>query len=894
MMSVLNPGEAVQQLRAAGIEIVRERTGDGSEIRCQCSHCRPDPHGHLYVNAVTGAAFCHRCPWRGNLATLCGHPPKELSAEEVERHSILAAAAAFYHSNLFGAEATLRAQAALHYLIEERALPLDMVRRFQVGWAEGGLMRHLLDEKGFPLEACIAAGVLKRHGEGRVRDFFYRRIICPNVVAGRVVHLSGRVIGDRKPKWLHLPGEITHPFNADALRHPECLWLEGIFDVMAAEAMGHPAAAGLGTYVKEEWLADTHECRLIRVCLDGDPAGQAGALKAAKVFGQRARIATLPEGKDPNDMLREKRQDEFAACLAAAEDLLTFEINRIPVGLPRPELREQIDEIIRQLAAGDPARSEAYLSAIKKRFRLTREEIAGYRQLIADQRNDIRRQAGSGKATTNEPTYTALFDGLVDIVEQEGQPAFLIAEDGGLRIADSVERDGMLLVPPPPDQIPWLLPRVEEVLRYYRDDSDPELYDHLVSYFTGISELPTEAHYHLQAAWTLHTYLLEQFQYSPYIWLYAVPERGKTRTGKAMTYVAYRAIHVESLRDPYIVRFAANLGGTIFFDVMNLWRKAEKLGSEDVLLGRFERGITVPRVNWPERGPHRDTAYYPIFGPTLIATNEAIHHILDTRAVTITMPQTRRRFETDVTPEAARPLRERLVAFRARHLGESLPDLDKPAAGRLGDILRPLVQIVRLVRPEREDVLRDLIRELQSERLTDKAQTLESELLQIMDSLRHKVDGGVLPVKAVSEVLNEDRPEKARISPQKVGKRLRSLGFAPGKRAAAGATVLWDEDKLVRAMEAYGLCETAQTAHSASQTGNDQAESAECVECAESAPGLEPDDAHTPSAPDEVASWPPEAREAFEERVAIMMADGMPPEEARRQALECVKREFSR
>jgi len=887
----LRAGEAVDALRAAGIHIVREHTGDGSEVQCRCPN-HPDPDGHLYVNAATGAAFCHRCKHSTNLAALCGHERKVVPAEELVRQNVLAVTAAYYHSRLFAAQAGPQARHALRYLTDERALPLEIVKRFQAGWAEGGLMRHLLDEKGFSLDACLNAVVLKRHDDGQVRDFFYRRIVFPNVVGGRVVHLSARIIGDGKPKWLHLPGEITHLYNGDAVRHSGSLLLEGILDVLSSEAWDHHAAACLGTHIKPEWFSDFPQDHRINVCLDGDSAGEAGAIEIAETLGLRARIVTLPPGTDPNDLLREGRRTEFEACLKEAQDLLTFQINRIPADMPKTELPDHLAPVLARLATLDPARAEAYLGLIKTRFSLNREEVAAYRKMVTELRISHNQLSAASKPTPEEAKLTALFDGLVDLVEQDGQPAFLIREGGELHVMATVERDGEMLAPPPPDQIPWLLPRAEEVLRACREDSDAALYDDLVAYHQGISELPSEAHCHLIAAWDLHTYVLESAQYSPELCFHSAPERGKTRTGKGMVYVAYRPIHVESLRDPYIVRFAANFGGTIFFDVRNLWNKAEKMGSDDILLGRFERGITVPRVNWPERGPHQDTAYYPIFGPTIIGTNEAIHHILDTRAVTITMPQSRRKFEADVTPEAARPLRERLVAFRARHLGEALPELEKPAPGRLGDILKPLVQVVRLARPEKEAVLRGLVAELQGDRLADKADTLEAEILRIMDGLRQKVVGGVLPVQPVTDALNEDRPVEKRISPQRVGKRLKSLGFQSGTRTAAGATIKWDEDKLVRAMEAYGLCETTHSAHSTPEAGNGPADSAECAECVESSEGVGQGRADTRSEADEVESWPPEAREAFDERVAIKIADGIPLDEARRQALECVKREF--
>ena len=81
-----------------------------------------------------------------------------------------------------------------------------------------------------------------------------------------------------------------------------------------------------------------------------------------------------------------------------------------------------------------------------------------------------------------------------------------------------------------------------------------------------LAELPGDEYYDLVAAWVFHTYLLEPVQYSPIICLFAVPERGKSRTGKGMINVAYRGVHVESLIDASLVRVANNLNASIFFN----------------------------------------------------------------------------------------------------------------------------------------------------------------------------------------------------------------------------------------------------------------------------------------------------------------------------------------
>jgi len=359
--------------------------------------------------------------------------------------------------------------------------------------------------------------------------------------------------------------------------------------------------------------------------------------------------------------------------------------------------------------------------------------------------------------------------------------------------------------PPPRGQIPWLLPDGRRVLQHYQEDTDGKLFDALVEYHRAISELPSEAYYDLLAAWTLHTYWLEAVHYSPILCFFAIAERGKTRTGKGLIYIAHRGIHVQSLRDPYLVRVAKYFQASLFFDVMDIWEEARKEGSADILLGRFEKGLKVPRVLYPDKGPFNDMVYYEVFGPTIIATNEPIHRILETRCLYIKMPETTRRFEAPVRPELALPLKERLVAFRARHLGESLPAISKPTSGRLGDILQPLQQLIRVARPEREQAFLALVRELEQQTLIEKADTLEAELLRTVASLEHLVKGGLLPNKLIADTYNKERPERTKVSYTKVGKRLSALGFEKAVLADGASAIRWDQDKNQRLCEKYGL-----------------------------------------------------------------------------------------
>jgi hypothetical protein len=501
--------------------------------------------------------------------------------------------------------------------------------------------------------------------------------------------------------------------------------------------------------------------------------------------------------------------------MIAERDALAQALTDLTADLPKGEVLVKLMSKTPTLAAMEHLEAEVFLEGLRNRYGLPREFIAALRRDILAARKAKEREEREARKTGGPPqtvTYTAMLPGLVDLVEHEGAPAFLMLTGNGLGIATEWEHDGVLYSPPPERQIPWLLPRGEEVMKWHSGGEPPSvLYDDLRSYHKGISELPAEGYYDLLTAWTFHTHLLEAAQYSPEICLYAVPERGKTRAGKGAVYTARRGVHVESLRDAYLVRLAHNFQASIFFDVMSLWKKAEKAGSEDVILGRFERGIKVPRVLYPERGPHRDTVFYDIFGPTLIATNVAVHGILDSRGVQVNMPQSNGHFEEDVTPEAALPLKERLTAWRAHQMGKPLPECRKPAAGRLGDILKPLLQIIRLVKPDREAVFMGLVKELEQGRLMDKADSLEGQILKVVWDLRDKVRHKILPVKTITDVLNNDKPEWEKLTYQKVGRRLKSLGLKKASTADSAAAIEWDEQKISQICWAYGMGKTSVT-----------------------------------------------------------------------------------
>lgn len=292
--------------------------------------------------------------------------------------------------------------------------------------------------------------------------------------------------------------------------------------------------------------------------------------------------------------------------------------------------------------------------------------------------------------------------------------------------------------------------------------------------------------------------------------------------GRAIITVAYRGIETETMREANLFRWSNDLGATIFLDVKNIWRKAEKENSEDILLKRFESGAKVARVLYPERGPFNDTVYFDIYGPTVIATNETMNNIFATRCLSITMPDASEKIWPDLEPAAALDLKERLTAFRARHLVKPLPEYGKPASGRLGDILRPLGVMMSLVSPDNNKIFDELVKFFVNERNQDRAASIDANLIAALDkSINGDMD---ILIKDITVNYNEGLPEKHILRPETIGHKLHFLGFKPGKQQKGLKTIAFsnsrseiedvksNRDLFIQLKKHYGLYENDEQA----------------------------------------------------------------------------------
>ena len=289
-------------------------------------------------------------------------------------YRILEQADGFFRRQLRGHP---RAGRAVAYL-KERGLSGDIAAEFGLGYAPPGWNNLLqaLGDDGRSLQQLVQQGLVVEQPEKRY-DRFRDRIMFPiRDRRGRSIGFGGRVLGDDKPKYLNSPEtplfhkgrQLYGLFEArKALRHIDRLLIvEGYMDVIALAQFGiRYAVATLGTATTAEHLE-----RLFRVsrelvfCFDGDQAGRDAAWKALKVTlplareGREIRFLFLPQGEDPDTLVRQVGAEDFERRVRTARHLSDYFFEHLGAEVDmqsldgRARLAEQAKPLLNQLPAG--------------------------------------------------------------------------------------------------------------------------------------------------------------------------------------------------------------------------------------------------------------------------------------------------------------------------------------------------------------------------------------------------------------------------------------------------------------------------------------------------------------------------------------------------------------
>jgi DNA primase len=270
-----------------------------------------------------------------------GSPEK--SGDKDTLYKIHREAAAFYHRLLTAGSEGAEAR---RYL-EERSLPAELIKEFQIGFAPNkwdGLLKRAL-KKGYTAEQLEDAGLAvpsQRQGTKSYYDRFRNRIMFPICdPMGRVIGFSGRIMNkaEKGAKYVNSPETRLFRknqvlFALDKARKAivdarQAIVVEGQIDAMRCHQAGLThVVASQGTALTE------NHARLIKryadevvLVLDADAAGIKAALASAEIFVAAelsVRVGTLPEKEDPDSLILKHGAEVLSALVSEAPAALDF------------------------------------------------------------------------------------------------------------------------------------------------------------------------------------------------------------------------------------------------------------------------------------------------------------------------------------------------------------------------------------------------------------------------------------------------------------------------------------------------------------------------------------------------------------------------------------------
>jgi DNA primase len=364
-------------------------------------------------------------------------PDRAVSKQKDSLYSILVESDTFFRQQLRTNKA---AGTAVDYL-KSRGLSGKIAAQFGVGYAPPGwdnLLKaagndpgkiKLLDESGM---------IISRPEEKKQYDRFRHRIMFPiRDQRGRTIGFGGRVLDDSTPKYLNSPEtpvfhkgrELYGLYEArQALKEiPHLIMVEGYMDVIALAQYGiHNAVATLGTA-----LTESHLQKLFRYtselvfCFDGDKAGRRAAARSLEIAlpemkdGVSAKFLFLPDGEDPDSMVRKHGTDAFQLDVQKAQPLSEFLFEQLSEGIDAstadgkarlskvcaPQINRIPQGVFRQLM----------LEELSRRTGISADNLRDYVASHKTPQEQAANSASSAAATSARPTpsrETSHYDGL--------------------------------------------------------------------------------------------------------------------------------------------------------------------------------------------------------------------------------------------------------------------------------------------------------------------------------------------------------------------------------------------------------------------------------------------------------------------------------------------------
>lgn len=359
-------------------------------------------------------------------------PKTDLSPAEREReeerqrlYEICDLAASYFHNCL---TKTRMGAAGVDYF-KKRGLSAQTIVDFKLGFAPPQWDRLYRDfrERGYREKDLIKSGLCLTKN-GKTYDRFRGRCIFPiRDDKGRVVAFGGRIIEEGEPKYLNSPespifhkGDLLFAMERarkEIRKTKQAVLVEGYMDVVGVHNLGVTnVVASLGTaFTQRQAQLLRRICDVAIVAYDMDRAGREATRRAiaiARETGLKLRIATLPDGKDPDEYIKQHGANAWEDVIAMAQNVLDYRLDEIIAAHDATSTDGKnmiVQEFVPEIMQTDNAITiDSYLRRLATRLRMNENIVRSEAQKIAkaQAKNVYIAPAGNRAETAEAPRVT--------------------------------------------------------------------------------------------------------------------------------------------------------------------------------------------------------------------------------------------------------------------------------------------------------------------------------------------------------------------------------------------------------------------------------------------------------------------------------------------------------
>ena len=359
-------------------------------------------------------------------------PKTDLSPAEREReeerqrlYEICDLAAGYFHNCL---TKTRMGAAGIDYF-KKRGLSAQTIVDFKLGFAPPQWDRLYRDfrERGYREKDLIKSGLCLTKN-GKTYDRFRGRCMFPiRDDKGRVVAFGGRIIEEGEPKYLNSPespifhkGDLLFAMERarkEIRKTKQAVLVEGYMDVVGVHNLGVTnVVASLGTaFTQRQAQLLRRICDVAIVAYDMDRAGREATRRAiaiARETGLKLRIATLPDGKDPDEYIKQHGANAWEDVIAMAQNVLDYRLDEIIAAHDATSTDGKnmiVQEFVPEIMQTDNAITiDSYLRRLATRLRMNENIVRSEAQKIAkaQAKNVYIAPAGNRAETAEAPRVT--------------------------------------------------------------------------------------------------------------------------------------------------------------------------------------------------------------------------------------------------------------------------------------------------------------------------------------------------------------------------------------------------------------------------------------------------------------------------------------------------------